>query len=458
MTDPDAIAGLSLEFFVALSARMIGLATADECRAVQRDAGITDQAWDAANAGWAERLRAAGPGSELVTTHRRLLIEALRRVDDRPPLSLDQYVEINGRIQSGEAPTAAFAAFDHTMASFSASSYEWMDRFAADPWLEVYFKLRVHKLRAERTGRAHRDIGAVYGPGNLVRGRRCHRCGGLKATRPSSAYVYCDYCATLFDYDPASAVADPSALDPDMVDRELHAVSGEALGRAAAAGDRAEYARITRWRCEVATEVCPAAYSPRVRDPSYRRQLIDDLLVPWTVATRFDSAVHTQGRAVSEASSIAQHRPSIDNILELLGRSRALWQLEAELLEREGIFAAHPDDLDGSLYHYINASTFVRPWLAALFPPDQERLLDAAGVRCEYIPMPRVDMWSRTCGHCGQKLSIPEGALRFVCEGCGHVLDAVDRVFPCASCDAAVCLPRGATEATCAYCTASWTL
>lgn len=459
MSIPDEVGGLTLAQFVNLSARMVGLATTEQCHAAVRDAGIEQSVWDAANQGWSERLSTAGAGSELVAAHRRMLIEALRQISgNREPLLLDRYIDINVLVRSGTSPDQAFAAFGETMQSFSASSYEWMDRFARDPWLEAYFQLRVHKGISERTGRAARQTNAVYGPGNLVRGRRCYACGGLKVTRPTTAYVYCDYCATLFDYDPYVAVADPTAIDPDMVEQQLARVTAEPMRRAFEAGDRDEYGRIARWQSEVATEICPAAYSPRIRDPDYRRRFVDAVIVPWTVATRFDPAAHAQGRRVGEAQQRALHKPNLANFLELLARSQELWAIEAELLEREGVFAAHPDGLDRGHYLYVNASTFVRPWLAALFEPDQQRLLAAAGVACEYIAMPRVDMCTRGCGSCGQELSIPVGSVRFVCESCGFVLDIIDRAFRCAGCGGSVCLPRHARDATCAYCGVHWTL
>jgi len=459
MPEPERIGGLTLAQFAEISARLIGLGTAEQCYAAAQAAGVDRATWDAANRGWTARLQREGQGSELARAHRRILVTSLRRLlGDREPISLDRYIAINVGVQSGVAAEVVFAEHGETVQSFSASSYEWIDRFAADPWLEVYFQLRVQKGIAERTHRSPRDEGAVYGPGNLVRGRRCHACGALKATKPRTAYVYCDYCATLFDYDPRVAIEDPSALDPDMVDRALDRVTRDQLRQAAAANDRVEYARISRWRSLVSAEICPAAYSPRIRDPDYRRAFVDDLIVPWTVATRFDAAAREHGMRVEEAQQIAIHRPRLEPIMTLLERSQRLWEIEGELLEREGIFAAHPDGLDRSLYLYVNASGFVRPWLAFLREPDQETLLAAAGVACEYIAMPPVDFAARSCGQCGDRLMIPEGAQRFVCESCGFILEAHDRAFACAQCGGTVCLPRAATAATCGFCGAAWTL
>jgi hypothetical protein len=356
------------------------------------------------------------------------------------------------------APAEALQRRSHNMQSFSASSYEWMDRFEASPWLKCYFELRVHKAVAQKSGQADRNFGATYGPGDMVRSRRCYSCGAIKVTKPTTAYVYCDYCATLFDYDSWIAVEDPSSLDPDMVDEHLNKVTNDQLNRAFKEGDRAEYARIVQWTSGVLTEMCPAAYSPRIRDPEYYVRFNRDLIAQWAVATRFDSDTSRESRAVNEAQRTAMQSRRLADILELLARSKKVWELEASLLERSGIFATHPDGLDPARYQYVNASTFVRPWLAILSQAEQTQLLDAAGVRCEYIPLPHVEMTPRACGQCGQKLSVPAGSTRFVCECCGHVLDMKGRTFPCKQCGGAVSLPTSADTAVCGYCNARWTL
>jgi hypothetical protein len=372
-------------------------------------------------------------------------------------MALDRYVEINVRVQSGDPVAAVLAASGESLASYSAASYEWMEWFDQDPGLALYFRLRVQKGVAEATGRSPREPG-VYGPGNLVRGRRCHACGGLKVTRPTTAYVYCDYCATLYDYDPRVAVDDPRALDPALVDRALEGVTAAPLARAFADGDREAYERITRWQSEVSTEICPAAYSPRIRDPAYRRALIDGVIVPWAVATRFDPAARELGARVGGAQRRALHRPDLPAVLDLLSCSRALWQVEGELLERVGVFAAHPDRLDPGLYLYLNASTFVRPWLALLGAADQTALLEAAGVACDYVAVPAIEFADLGCGQCGQRLPVPIGAVRCVCESCGFVLDLAGRAFHCAGCGARVGLPAGAREARCGHCGARFAL
>ncbi len=447
---------LSLEAYAELSARMIGLTTAERCAAIVRAAGISQAAWEAANAEWSARL---ARDAALAKRHRRLLTEALRRDPAAAKtISLDDYVALNASVRLGAPIADALRAHGHDLRSFSASSYEWIERFEADPWLEVTFGLRVEKTIAERAGGAERVVGAVYGPGELVRARRCHHCGARKVTRPSTAYVYCDYCATLFDYDPSVTVEDRTSLDPDLVDERLARVTKDALQRAYAARDQAEYARIVRFTSSVLTEVCPAAYSPRIRDPTYREVFHRDLIAPWAVVTRFDAGYCERAAVVAKLRRAATGSRRWSDVLALLDHSREAFTYEVALLDRTGVLAAHPDGLDALRFVHVNLAVFVRPWLAILDAREQLQLLDAAGVRCDYVPLEQTDLAPCACGSCGQKLAIPTGSRRFVCERCGHVLESGARVFACADCGASVCLPAGATQARCGYCDARWTL
>ena len=451
-------AELPLETYAAVAADMIGVASPAECHAIAERHGIAAAAWDAAAATWAERL-AGRNGAVLGKKLRELLKEHLeRRCAGVPPIDLDGYVSINAAVHAGVAAEDAFAAAGVDVARFTLASYAWMDRFESDPRLDVYFRLRVQQALAARTKRSARTPFTTYRAGNLVRARRCSRCGALKATKPLTAYVYCDFCATLFDYDVSVALDDPTALDADMVDRELQTVSVGPLREALAANDRAAYAEIIAWRSDVSTEVCPASYSPRIKDPEYRRAFVHELVVPWTVVTQFDPAFRAAAAKTDAARRRVVREPTLAKVLTALEASRVAWRIESDLLERAGIFAKHPDGYDATMFLFVNASTFARPWLAVLERPDQDRLLEAIGVKSEYVPAPVVTFVKCGCGHCGRALEVPAGAKRMVCDACGFVLEVGTHRFACSGCGAMSSVPAGALEAVCAYCSVRWTL
>jgi DNA-directed RNA polymerase subunit RPC12/RpoP len=443
---------IALETYAAIVAAGTGRAGAD-WPALAASHGVDRAGWDEASAGWGKQLAA---DAALSRRFLRLILDAMIATDGEATLGLDDYVAVNADVRTGRPVAEAQAAVGCDDRRWTQVSYAWMDRLARDPWLNTYFQLRVHKAIAERTRRAPRDDFAVYGPANLVRARRCHHCGALKAIPPRTAYVYCDYCATLFDYDSAVVRDDPSALDPEDVDRALGKATRDQLAAARAAHDLAEYGRICAWVSEVSTEVSPLEYSPRIRDPEYRRRFVHDLIVPWTLATQFDPAWKALSKRFDDAATMASRDKRLERVLALLEAGRAVWRHERALLERGGILARHPDGLDGAMFEYVNVSTFVRPWLGCLGDADQQTLLEAAGVRTEFIAAPRVELTPCGCGRCGAKLRAPPGATRLLCEHCGFILEIATRSFACRGCGATLSLPSVGDGVQCGFCGASW--
>jgi len=434
----------------------MGVAGADYVAIAARH-GLDRGTWERGMAEWSAELARAGDGSPLSREFMAMLTAALERsVGPHAPVTLDDYVDISARCMSGQPADQVIAEHHLDMRRFTLAGYKWKARGERDKRLEVYMALRTKKRIAELTNRAERSQFAVIGPGNLVRARRCRNCGALKAVKPTTAYVYCDYCALCFDYDASVEFRDQTALDSDDVDRALGAVVGDELSAALRAGDREAYARVARWQADVSIEMCPLAYSPRVKDPGYRRRIVDDVLVPWQVLTAFDEQAREGTRRFQAALRVAMRSRSLADITALYTVARAGWQYEASLFDRAGLFARHPDGYDPAMYLYVNSSVFVRPWLAVLSEADQRQLLTTAGVACDYVPAPHLAFLPCGCGTCGAQLQVPPGARRMVCEACGNVLEVGEHQFPCRNCGAPLSMPSGGTDVVCGACNARW--
>ena len=85
---------------------------------------------------------------------------------------------------------------------------------------------------------------------------RCPACGTPK-TRPSAtAYVYCDACGALADYDFRKACEQPMRL-PGPVYRSLQERLAPKLAKAQAAGDRDAYRKIQLQLFDAWVTACP---------------------------------------------------------------------------------------------------------------------------------------------------------------------------------------------------------
>jgi hypothetical protein len=111
------------------------------------------------------------------------------------------YAAMEGK---SEAQTdEVLAALGQTRSALDAAKRAFDEPLTHDP-----------KLRAEMSARvlvARANISRSLAPpavARFVRSTRCHHCGGAKRTEPRTAYVYCDYCGVLYDYDTNKAETD----------------------------------------------------------------------------------------------------------------------------------------------------------------------------------------------------------------------------------------------------------
>src|SRR5688500_12379162 len=74
----------------------------------------------------------------------------------------------------------------------------------------------------------------------------CQQCGGSKLTRPKTAYVYCDFCGSLVDWDFRIACETAGSAKPGPAYEALQRVEAPLQLKAKAAGDRVAYAESTR--------------------------------------------------------------------------------------------------------------------------------------------------------------------------------------------------------------------
>src|ERR1044071_2469366 len=104
----------------------------------------------------------------------------------------------------------------------------------------------------------------------------CSQCGAPKSLPSTTAYIYCDYCGSLMDYDFRMANADTNAGLTNTVFHRIIATMQIPLMQAKARGDREAYRQIYRQVFAQWLQECPLAASPRAKnDMEFRSQLID---------------------------------------------------------------------------------------------------------------------------------------------------------------------------------------
>ena len=103
----------------------------------------------------------------------------------------------------------------------------------------------------------------------------CSQCGAPKSLPSTTAYIYCDYCGALIDYDFRIANADTNAGLTNTVFHRLIAPLQASLEQARARGDQETYRTLHRQVFSQWLQECPMAASPRAKtDPAFREQMV----------------------------------------------------------------------------------------------------------------------------------------------------------------------------------------
>src|SRR6266702_1996960 len=251
--------------------------------------------------------------------------------------------------------------------------------------------------------------GGPTGRSGFVKRCTCVVCGAPKKLPTVTAYVYCDYCASLIDYDLRRACEGDTAPDPAYA---ATVNSTQAAAREAA----------TARAFDPASQALEAEMRQRVMGLRYTGNMMSPAVAPdsfWPMADTLEKQIET-GRVLYRSAGLADLDPD------------------------------HAEHLTGKFAW----SGFCQGWLGMLPADAAAQLLDRAGLTNEYVPVQAEDGEPRHCGGCGGEFRALPGATAMICEGCGRRMDLGSAEIPCASCGAVMTLPAGADRIACPFCQA----
>lgn len=289
---------------------------------------------------------------------------------------------------------------------------------------------------------------------------QCIRCGAAKALPSKTAYVYCDFCGSLADYDFQIACRTPNSALPGPAYEELLRSLHTELEYARQQQDVDRYREIqlrlfTRW-----VELCPMAVSPRAADPDYRSKLIA-YMAEIAVTNDLDPTYQRHAAEVEQVTAAVRWQPTHARTLAI---SETFWPLYKAvraqvdysygLLELAGVTEHHPDQVPVWLQEKLVWSMFAQGWLPYLGPEDSKAVIQETGLYGEYAPIEPKETTLRHCGQCGGDLQVIPGAKAVLCEACGRRIDVAEDEAPCPTCGALMSFPVGVGRAACPYCRA----
>jgi hypothetical protein len=270
----------------------------------------------------------------------------------------------------------------------------------------------------------------------------CDTCGAPKSRSSKTAYVYCDYCGTLMDFDLAKACESPAAR-PGPAYEAIVAERQSALNDALTSGDRERYLGLQKEIFDAFVNHCPDSVPLRVKDPEYRKKYVHYMAM-YAVVMAFDERSRELEAEVSRATAQLQfyQLPESGQVrVEGNGwkvlRDAVLKQIEyqTEIYQREDVHRACPDNTPFSVLKRMGLSAFVQGWLPVLDQTQSQELLERTQMLGEYLEIPAraSQAVERACSCCKSPVSVLPGAKFVVCEACGHRL-CVDGEIKCKSC------------------------
>jgi DNA-directed RNA polymerase subunit RPC12/RpoP len=287
---------------------------------------------------------------------------------------------------------------------------------------------------------------------------RCHACGGPKVLPATTAYVYCDWCGQLTDWDFAVATQTIGSRDPGPHYEALRVYLHPKMEEAKLRGDRGAFDACQRQLFAEHVRACPAAYSPRVRDGHYLAAI-----VAFAAAQKTFEAFEPDLRTRTAPIADARRRMRWENAREGgIARSDTFWKLfeatrdhataSARWAQASGMLARHPDAVTADLLVRIERSAFAQEWLGYLGTADADRLLRDTGLAGDYVEADAVDTEPHPCSRCGATLTVARGARNVLCEACGAIAAIGGVSVPCGSCGARVEMGADQKHAACSYC------
>jgi LSD1 subclass zinc finger protein len=300
---------------------------------------------------------------------------------------------------------------------------------------------------------------SVVARSEFVKKVDCSQCGGAKQLPSITAYLYCDYCGALMDYDFRMANADTNAGLTNTVYHHLAAQWQAPMTAASASGDADGFRTCMRAIFTEWVKQCPQAVSPRcANDDDFRERMIT-YLVESAVSKEMDPAQRPLEAEMQVRANSLVRVPMGDGAWRV---ENGFWEY-AELFKRQielayahmadtGVLALDPDEAPPGVAIRMEYSTFCQGWLPHLSPEDGEKLLELYGLTGSYDKYEEIDTESRQCGCCGAHLKIVPGASAVICDGCGRKLDIGGGTSPCQGCGAPLSFPVGVNQLNCPYC------
>jgi len=297
----------------------------------------------------------------------------------------------------------------------------------------------------------------------------------MKQLPSTTAYVYCDFCGALADWDFNTACSAGNAL-PGPAYEALARQLAPSMNHAKLNRDVASLKVLYTQLFTRHIELCPSSYSPRIKSPDYRTRYLDYYSDMMIVRDFEPLVAHLSGLLNQRIAQLRQAHflGSGGMAVGFFGLVIASQQMSTQFPDPEfwavyqtfreqyrahmagmsqwGVLAKYPDPVTPELLERIGISAFVQGWLSWISPNMQGWLLDDAKLRDAYVDVTPPALVLRRCGRCGTRVDAVTGSWCVVCFTCGEKLDVKQPEVTCPGCGGPSSVVDGTQGFVCPFC------
>lgn len=300
---------------------------------------------------------------------------------------------------------------------------------------------------------------SLFAHSEFVKQVDCPRCGAPKRLPSKTAYLYCDHCGSLVDYDFRLANSGTNAALTNTVFHRLIKPVQPELDRALVLREEDRYRELLHGVYGEWLRECPQAASPRAKTDEDFRDRMAAYCAETQLRRDFDLSLMQLQRQMNAMIDTLQRQPSAagpwlvsDGIWQVAALFKQLMEKSYQMFDATGVSAMDPDEAPPGVQLRMEYSTFCQGWIPHLRPADVQRFLDIFGLSGEYARVDVTDAVTKRCGNCGDELKTLPGANAVICESCGRKLDIAGGETPCQNCGAPLSFPVGTSGLECPYC------
>lgn len=296
----------------------------------------------------------------------------------------------------------------------------------------------------------------------LVKKYTCPTCGGNKTDEIYTGYIYCDYCSSLIDYD-MEKMADEAlkvmtSENPDTSKQQLYYKKLQELSSYIQSEDADNFVKT---QCEIHAlefDLFPKRFSPKIKQATFRQNFLEYFESFWfeKIENGYFAKNNETQKIFSELSSKVtfgfengKSVPKYDEHFEKYIEEMSSFLKKS--IEETIIMTSinkYPEPITSKSKDVMYKQSM--NMIIQMYDVNTiHKLIEKFGFKPEYVELADIYLSETKCFVCNNKISIPEGSKKKVCENCGTTNDIENQQVVCYGCGASFSI---SDNNACPYC------